>query len=318
MTALDLLWIVPAAVLAFLILPTFLIAYIIYSVLLVRTRPEKWGRECPLPEDPEYFGMYRTGLAWREANAASRREVRIRSGRLELAGEFYDFGGTEAVIIIPGRTESCFYSAFYAEPYREMGISVLVIDNRAHGLSGGRVSCVGYREYRDLFAWIDFLTSSLGITDVYLHGICIGASTALFAAASGEAPDAVRGLVVEGMFKNFFETYKKHAALQNRPKLPLPIQVMFWVRLISHGNAVTDGPFRRIRQLSLPICFLHSRVDEFSDPALAERMYEDCPAPKRIVWFDKGAHSRVRVNNPERYDAAVTEFVTDLRAGIKS
>lgn len=309
-------WILLAVgvLLVFVILPTLLLSYIIYAVLLIRNKKEKWGRECSMPEDPEYFGMYRTGMAWREKYAAVRREVSVTSGRFRLAGEYFDFGSDRAVLIIPGRMESCLYSCFYAEPYRAAGWNVLVIDNRAHGLSDGKVSCLGYREYRDIHRWTELLTRELGNRRVLLHGICIGASTALFAAAAKDAPAELCGLVVEGMYKNFYESYKNHLIVQQRPKFPPAMAVMLWIRLVSHGNVVTDGPYRRITRLRLPILMLHSRVDEFSDPRLAAEMYESCTAPKKMVWFDVGAHSRVRVNNPEQYDAAVTAFAGELLA----
>ena len=42
-------------------------------------------------------------------------------------------------------------------------------------------------------------------------------------------------------------------------------------------------------------------------------MYDSCPSEKkRIVWFDKGDHSRVRINNPEQYDQAIMAFAESI------
>ena len=57
--------VVGAAVL-FFVIPTFIMSLALYRVLLVRTKPEKWGRECSMPEDVEYRGMFEDGVAWRE------------------------------------------------------------------------------------------------------------------------------------------------------------------------------------------------------------------------------------------------------------
>ena len=306
--------VVLGVVVVFGILPVLVLSFIIYSVLLLRKGPDKWGRACTMPEDEEYFGMYKEGLAWGEKYAAAMRPVEVMSGKYHLVGEYFDFGGENAVLIIAGRTEACKYSYYFAEPYRAKGFNVLVIDNRAHGLSDGRVSCLGYREYADINAWVRFLTDKCGNRGVILHGICIGSSTALFAATAQDAPREILGIVAEGMYKNFYESYKNHIILQGRPDFPFTQGVMLWIRLVSHANVVTDGPFRRIERLKKPICFIHSRVDEFSDPKFAQMLYDKCTAPKRLVWFERGAHSRVRVNNPEQYDATVTEFIESVTA----
>jgi hypothetical protein len=57
---------------------------------------------------------------------------------------------------------------------------------------------------------------------------------------------------------------------------------------------------------------LHSREDKFSPPERAKKMYDKCTAKKKLVRFDRGAHSRVRINNPESYDGAIEDFIRSL------
>ena len=47
-----------AAILLFFVVPALAMSYALYSILLVRTRPDKWGHECSFPEDEEYVRMY--------------------------------------------------------------------------------------------------------------------------------------------------------------------------------------------------------------------------------------------------------------------
>ena len=44
-------------------------------------------------------------------------------------------------------------------------------------------------------------------------------------------------------------------------------------------------------------------------PKEAERLCSLCTADKELVWFDRGAHSRLRINAPEKYDAAIKSFI---------
>lgn len=309
MTASFWIWIAIGAFALFFLLPTMLISGVIYTVLLIRTKPEKWNRSCSIPDDEEYVGMFREGLEWNEAWKQYKQPVSIVSDGLKLAGEYFDFGGKRAVIIVPGRMESCLYSYYFAEPYRQSGCNVLVIDNRAHGLSEGKVSSLGFREYRDLQAWSRLLSERFGNTQVVLHGICIGASASLFALTDKHCPDYLCGMVAEGMYTTFYQSFKNHMIEDHRPRFPFAAEVMLYIRLISRANVVTDGPGKRIRRLKKPILMIHSREDRFSLPEKAQQLFELCPAKKRLEWFDVGAHSRVRVNNPDRYDRVIREFL---------
>ena len=310
-------WIVLAALFLFVIAPTFILACVLYTTLLRRNKPGKWGRTCSFPEDEEYVRMYNIGLDWGKEYASFKQDVEIVSDGLRMVGEYFDFGGSSAVLIIAGRTESLLYSYYFAEPFRKAGRNVLVIDNRAHGLSEGKVSSLGYREYRDLIEWRRLLHDRFGNERVLLHGICIGSSTALFALTSPDCPDYVEGMIGEGMYYSFYRSFDQHMKADRPDKMRFPVmqEVMVWIRLCSGANVVTDGPFKRIGLLKKPILFLHSRQDQYSTPDQVEYLFEHCTAPKKIVWFDRGAHSRIRINDTEGYDKEVTQFVEELDTG---
>lgn len=301
--------IILAAVVLLFIGPVAVLSYILYRVLLVRTGPEKWGRECSLPEDEEYKRMFDIGAEWFEKNKHAKKEVSIVSDGYRLAGEYFDFGFKKAVITIPGRMESCLYSHFFAEPFVKAGYNVLAIDNRAHGLSEGRRCSLGYKEYRDIINWSRFLNEEEKVETVVLHGLCIGASTALFAATNEDCPECIKAIVAEGMYSTFGESFKNHMIEDKHPMFPIFPASMLQIRLLSGANVVSDGPIKRIDKLTKPILFLHSHEDKFSLPEQAEALYEKCRAEKQIEWFDVGSHSRIRINNMERHDATVIKFL---------
>jgi len=300
-------WII-LIVLLLLVFPLLIIPLIVYRILLVRTDPLKWNRTNGMPEDEEYSHLYEEACRWREQYKEAKKEVTVSSDGLKLCGEYFDFGCRKAVLIIAGRTESCIYSCFFAEPYRKAGCNVLVIDNRAHGLSEGRYSCLGFREYRDIFKWCELLHDTLGNEKVFLHGICIGSCTALFALTSAQCPDYIRGMAGEGMYINFYESLKNHMVEQKRPIYPFIFVIAFWIRLFSHASICSDGPGKRIGNLKKPILFLHSKEDIYSTPELAVKLYDSCHSEKRMEWFETGEHSRIRMRHRKQYDEAVKNF----------
>lgn len=309
-------WILPAILIfiAVNIPPFFILAGVLYRVLLVRTDKEKWGRQVSLPDDPEYVRLYQDAIAWNTAHLSCLRELEVENDGFRLCAQYFDFGHRKSVIIIPGRMECCIYSCHYAEPYRAAGYNVLTIDVRAHGLSEGKFCALGNKEYRDVLAWARLLHDRMGVEEVVLHGICMGAGSALFALADRNCPDYITAMVADGMFVNFAESFRNHLVEKKKPVFPFYPLVMAYIWLFTGVNAVKDGPLSRIGCLKKPILFLHGKEDVYSLPEKTEQLFAACGSErKEIVWFDRGGHSRLRVNDPELYDRSIRHFLASQK-----
>lgn len=288
----------------------FIIAAVVYRILLVRTSPEKWSRECSAEEEDEQKRMYSEGNAWHERYHDKISEVKIVSDGLNLFGEYADFGYEKAVIIIAGRTEGCKYSYYFAEPYRVAGYNVLVIDNRCHGLSDGKYVSLGLKEYKDIIRWGQLLHDKYSNNKIVIHGICIGSATALYALTSKECPSYFAGMVADGMYVDFRESMKNHMIEQERKNINICLNLLtLYFKLLTGKNMVKQGPIHCIDKLEKPILFIYSKKDRYSVPEKGQLLYDKCKSEKELVWFDYGAHSKVRINNTEKYDNAVTSFL---------
>lgn len=296
----------------FMLMRTVPIARKVYEMQLVRTSPEKWGRVCSAPENEEQLAMWNEGLRWAEAHKSAMREVSIENEGLRLFGELYDFGGERCVIILPGRCESLCYSYYFAKPYADLGISVLVIDTRCHGHSDGTYSTIGVAESRDLLSWMRFLTEECGKTALFLHAICIGSNAAVLAMARKDCPKQLRGFVCEGCYTTFRETFRTHMIADHRPLFPVLDLVMLEIYRHTGTNVLRDSPLRNIGKIRTPALFLFGEKDIFSRPEKSRKLFAACGAEdKKLVWFPQGGHSHLRINNTEAYDNAVKEFVRD-------
>ena len=73
------------------------------------------------------------------------------------------------------------------------------------------------------------------------------------------------------------------------------------------------GPIDVIHKLNKPLCMLHSKEDLYSRPEYAQKLYDLAGCEnKRLVWFEKGKHSMLRITDTEKYDTAIAEFLTQL------
>lgn len=305
-------------ILIFVILIMFLIhslivATILYRLLLVRTSKTKWSRDCGAMKNKEHEEMFLKGCKWAKEQDCFKQDVSICNEGLKLYGEFFNFGFDKAVIIISGRAEACKYSYYYAIPYKNLGYNVLVIDNRCTGLSDGKYLSFGIKEYKDILLWGQLLNQNYGVKSVVLHGICVGTATALFTLTSDNLPDYYKGMIADGMYTTFYDSFKNHIVeFKQLPFLVLQI-VFFLVKHISKIDAKNNGPIYSIEKLNKPILFIHSKQDKFSLPKEIEKVYNKCNTQKKIVWFQKGKHSHIRINNENEYDLSIREFVETLQ-----
>lgn len=289
---------------------TYPISKRVYNEQLVRTSPEKWGRVCSAPDNEEQMQMWNDGVAWMKQNRDHLIEVDIENDGFHLYGEYFDFGGDRCVIILPGRCESLIYSYYFAPPYQQAGCNVLVIDTRSHGKSEGTYNSIGVQESRDVKAWAELVCERFGNKQVYIHGICIGTSAGLFAMAREDCPACIAGIVTEGCYVSFRETFKRHMIADKRPLFPVLDTVMWLIKKHTGTNVYKDKPLAAVKKIHQRALFLFGEQDIFSIPEKSQQLYDACASrDKQIVWFKKGGHSHLRINNPQKYDSAIVAFL---------
>lgn len=285
-------------------------SYFVYVRTLKRSDKEQWSRELPSDLAPDSLEMYRIGAEWAEQNKEYKKDVHIVSDGLNLYGEYYDFGSKSCVVILSGRTECLKYGYYFSIPYHKKGLNVLVIDPRAHGLSDGEYNTVGFEESKDAIKWFEFAIKELKVEKIVVHGICIGAAGGMLAVTDKSCPEQVKAIITEGMFPNFGESMKNHLKEKKKPVFVHKL-VNLWMKKYT-GHTMYYGPIDVIDKLDKPLLMLHSKKDLYSRPEKAKELFEKAGvSDKKIVWFDEGKHSFLRITDTERYDNSIIEFLSE-------
>ena len=293
----------------------FVASYIAYTRTLRKQNAQCWTREIPADVDPEQIPMYQIGEEWSREHQAFKHDVHIVRDGLNLYGEYYDFGKKRCAVILSGRTECLKYGYYFAIPYAKNDCNILVIDPRAHGLSDGEFNTVGFEESRDLIAWLNHIKQTFQVQSFILHGICIGAAGGMLALHSSDCPDGIEAIVTEGMFPNFSESVKNHLIEKHHsPIITLDLMDM-WMKKYT-GHSMKYGPIDVIGDVHIPLLMLHSKEDRYSTPEFAQILFERSGASKKkLVWFEHGRHSMLRITDTSRYDTAIGEFLSELATG---
>ena len=292
---------------------TLIAATITFVTTLVRRNKQKWDRNLHFKVEPQ-ITMDGIGIEWMKENIQYKEDVHVVNGKINLYGEYFDFGSDKCAMILSGRTESLRYGYYFAKPYAESGYNVLVMDPRAHGNSDGVFNTLGREESKDDLQWIKFLSEEKGIKQIVLHGICIGAAGGMYTITNPQCPNCVAGIVTEGMFANFYESMRNHLIEFHTLVFPV-MQTINLLHRICTGYTMRKGPLDIIDTLDKPILMLHSKEDPYSTPDFAQKLYDKCGSKnKEIVWFPKGGHSVLRFIDSEKYDSSIKAFLKRLNS----
>ena len=293
-------------------------SYFIYNTTLRKKNGQTWTRNVPENVDPEQKPMYEIGINWSKENQAYKKDVHIVNNGLNLYGEYYDFGKSRCAVILSGRTESLIYGYYFAIPYAKNDCNILVIDPRGPGLSEGEINTVGFEESKDDIAWIKYIKENFNVESFILHGICIGAAGGMLALSSPDCPDCIDAIVTEGMFPRFSESIKNHLIEKRKPVLFTVGLVDLWMRHYT-GHSMKYGPINVVGSIKTPLLMLHSKEDLYSKPEFAQKLYDLSGSEyKKIVWFEHGRHSMLRITDTKLYDESITDFLAELKTLSKA
>ena len=292
---------------------TFKITWGVVDEQLVRTSPEKWARDCSCATNEEHVKMFEDGIAWGDKYREFAKVEHINNDGLKLCGEYFDFGFDKCAIILQGRAESLLYSYYFAEPYHAIGFNVLVIDTRGHGESDGYFNGCGITESRDIAPWVNHIEKKYDVHTFVLHGICIGSAAAMLASVEKNFPKSVKALVAEGTYHSFYESFKEHLKELKKPTYPVIWQMRKICKRRFNIDVKKQSPIEVADKFTLPLLLMSGKQDVYSLPHKCKSLFDKCASTqKKLVTFDKGAHSHLRINDVKKYDATIKNFLEEL------
>ncbi|MFC4100653.1 alpha/beta hydrolase [Paenibacillus xanthanilyticus] len=194
--------------------------------------------------------------------------------------------------------------------WEKLGYNILVPDARGHGGSGGAYIGFGWPERKDYAQWIERVLEQHGEdARIVLHGVSMGAATVMM--TSGERlPGNVRAIVADCGYTSV----KDELSYQLRRMYKLPVFPLLHVTSLL--TKLRAGYFfgeasalAQVRKSRTPILFIHGDADRFVPTDMVYRLYESCPADKRIYIVPNAGHGYAEFADPERYRTEVASFI---------
>ena len=192
---------------------------------------------------------------------------------------------------------------------RESGQNTLVVDQRAHGRSGGTTITFGIQERLDCLCWAEYANQRFGSdTPVFLSGVSMGAATVLMASEL-ELPANVVGIIADCPYSSPEAIIRKvcREDMHLPPVLVMPF-IRLGARLFGHFDLKEASAVQAVRNTNIPILLLHGEDDRFVPCDMSREIYNACSGDKTLITFPGAGHGLSYLVDTEHYAKSVSSF----------
>lgn len=295
-----------------------LISYITYRIVFFSDR----GRQ----NDPylkkvmesyaEYGDSFKDLIENLEKAPSERVYISSHDG-LRLSARYYHVkDGAPLHILFHGyRSRAEFDMSGAAYECMSLGHNVLLVDQRAHGLSEGKSISFGIKERLDLAAWCSFATERFGgEVKIFIWGVSMGAATVLMSL------DLPLGRNVLAAVADCPYSSPKEIIRRVGKKIHLPVSLLFpFLKL----GAQLFGGFRlgaasaekSILSAKIPVLLIHGEADTYVPCEMSEkvaRLAKSVGVDLRFSKFENAPHAMSYLENSQEYGNTVRQFINEI------
>ena len=231
---------------------------------------------------------------------------------LRLYGQFYKKDNSIGTVILfhgyrsDARRDFC----CAVKMYGDMGLNVLLVDQRSHGKSEGKLITFGVKERYDVLKWVQFVIDKQGENEpILLGGMSMGATTVLLSSAL-DLPSNVKGIVADSGFTSPIDIIKK-VGRQNFNIDASAIVPLFdiYCRFFGGFGIKNISAVNAVKETKIPSLYFHGLGDNFVPCEMCRQNYDATASVKEIHLIEGADHGLGYFFDTEGVEGAVKRFV---------
>lgn len=195
--------------------------------------------------------------------------------------------------------------------YQAMGFDIVTFSYRNHGESSKSFTSFGKYEVSDLKMVMEFAHQQFGEEVQYtIHGISMGSAIMLQYAKQYKENKQYDYLIADCSFADLGQLLNTRLQIEYPPLsfLPLVSTASFISSSIGRGSFSDIAPKNDVKQIEVPILFIHGKNDDYIPIDHAYALYEAKQGKKQLVEMERGKHAESYLYNKEAYETAVKTF----------
>lgn len=267
--------------------------------------PKRLAADDEVPNEEQYIEYakdVRKKIALIQEAPFEERRIVAHDG-VELYGRYYHRkDGAPVVLMFHGYRSSCLRDGMGAFRFtEECGYNILMVDQRAHRMSGGKTITFGVKERYDCLDWIQHIRETNGNdTKMILIGLSMGASTVLMASGL-ELPSNVVGVIADCGYsspKEILQFVIKGMKLPVSLAYPL---VRMSAKIYGRFDPDSASATEALKSAKVPILFIHGEADSFVPCEMSRKNYEVCASKKELFTVPGAEHGMSYMTDTPKY-----------------
>ncbi len=194
--------------------------------------------------------------------------------------------------------------------YYEQKFNLLLVDERAHGMSEGKYVGFGVLDRRDAIRWIEYAVKLFGADcKIFLHGISMGASTVLMTSGL-DLPENVKAIVADCGFTSAYDVFS-HILKRDYhiPKFPIMNLTELLTKKFAGYGYKDVSTLEEVAKTKTPIVFIHGDKDDFVPVWMSEENYKVCASDKELLIVKGADHAESYYIDRKAYEGAIIAFI---------
>ncbi len=262
----------------------------------------------------ESFGEFRPRVGKGIAKIKAMRPKRVETlsfDNLKLRGKYFPNNSKTTAILFHGyRSMAVRDMGCAVELYLNFGFNVLLVDQRSHGESGGRLITFGVKEKRDVITWVDFVNRRYGPEKILLGGMSMGATTVMLAAGEKDLPENVAAVIADCGYTSPADIIKCVAKKYFKLNACLFIPYFNALCGIFGGFSITkDSTVNSLKECNIPVMLIHGEDDSFVPCDMSRQAIKSCNVESRLLTVKKAHHGMSFLVDEKLVTAEIKDFL---------
>lgn len=197
-----------------------------------------------------------------------------------------------------------------ASDFRYQGYTIMLVDFRSHGNSGGHSTTVGYRETEEVKLAYDYVRAG-GEKNIFLYGISMGATTIIKAISDYSLQ--VSGAILEMPFlsmQTYLEARARLLGFEGFPEKPFALLTTGWISIERGFNAYQFIATRYAKNVHCPVLMQWGTNDMVIRKKETNKIFTAIASlNKKGIVYEGAGHESLLQNDPVKWRAATEQFL---------
>ena len=193
------------------------------------------------------------------------------------------------------------------------GCNVLLVDQRAHGLSDGTVISFGIKERYDVVSWVNYVVDRFGSdVKILLSGVSMGAATVLMA-SDLDLPSNVRGMIADCGYSSPKAILMK--VCQEDMHLPAKLLYPFCklaAKWIGKFDLEECSAVQAVQNSTIPMFLVHGTDDRFVPCSMVHEIKAAAGDKAQLHLFEGYGHVLCYLDDTPRYHKLAQAFCDEV------